>query len=69
MCSPTMTLARVLRGMRISPGLPTLLSVSPLLGRGLMPADAESEAPAVVMLSYEAWNVTTVVRRTCSASH
>jgi putative ABC transport system permease protein len=46
---------RVLRGMRITPGLPSLLGVSPLLGRGFSPADAEVGAPAVVVLSYEVW--------------
>ena len=46
---------RVLRGMRITPGLPSLLEVSPLLGRGIAPTDAEVGAPAVVVLSYEAW--------------
>jgi putative ABC transport system permease protein len=38
--------ARVLRGMRITPGLPAFLGVSPLLGRGFTPA---------VMLSYALW--------------
>src|SRR5262245_17603880 len=47
--------ARVMRGMRITPGLPALLEVSPLLGRGFTPADAEAGAPPVVLLSYEAW--------------
>jgi putative ABC transport system permease protein len=46
---------RVLRGTRITPGLPTLLGVSPLLGRGFSPADAEVGAPAVVVLSSEVW--------------
>ncbi len=46
---------RVLRGTRITPGLPTLLGVSPLLGRGFSPADAEVGAQAVVVLSYEVW--------------
>ena len=47
--------ARVLRGMRITPGLPAFLGVAPLLGRGFTPADAEVGAPAVVVLSYEMW--------------
>ena len=47
--------ARVVRGMRITPGLPAFLGVSPLLGRGFTAADAEAGAPAVVMLSYEMW--------------
>ncbi len=47
--------ARVLEGMRITPGLPGLLGVVPALGRGFTPADAEVGAPAVVMLGYEAW--------------
>jgi putative ABC transport system permease protein len=46
---------RVLRGMRITPGLPAMLGVSPLLGRGFTPADAQAGAPAVVLLSYELW--------------
>jgi len=47
--------ARVLRGARITPGLPSLLGVAPLLGRGFTAADAESGAPPVVLLSYELW--------------
>jgi putative ABC transport system permease protein len=47
--------ARVLRGMRITPGLPAFLNVAPLLGRGFTPADAEVGAPPVVVLSYEMW--------------
>jgi putative ABC transport system permease protein len=47
--------ARVLRGLRITPGLPSLLGVAPRLGRGLTAADAEPGAPPVVMLSYEVW--------------
>jgi putative ABC transport system permease protein len=47
--------ARVLQGMRITPALPSFLGVSPVLGRGLTPADAEKGARSVVMLSYEAW--------------
>ena len=46
---------RVLRGTRITPGLPSLLGVSPVLGRSFTPADAEVGAQAVVMLSYEMW--------------
>ncbi len=47
--------ARVLRAMRITPDLPALLRVTPLLGRSFIAADAETGAPAVVMLGYEAW--------------
>ena len=47
--------ARVLRGIRMTPGLPAFLGVVPLLGRGFTPADAQAGAPAVVMLSYEMW--------------
>ena len=46
---------RVLHAMSITPGLPAFLGVAPLLGRGFTPADAETGAPAVVMLSYEMW--------------
>ncbi len=47
--------ARLLRGMPITPGLPALLGVAPLLGRGFTAADAEPGAPPVVVLSYELW--------------
>jgi putative ABC transport system permease protein len=47
--------ARLLRGMRITPGLPAMLQVAPLLGRVFTAADAEAGAPAVVMLSHGAW--------------
>ncbi|HET7609449.1 MAG TPA: ABC transporter permease, partial [Gammaproteobacteria bacterium] len=47
--------ARILSGMRITPSLPGLLGVAPVLGRGFSPADAEAGAPAVVMLGYEMW--------------
>ncbi len=47
--------ARVLQAMKITTGLPGLLGVAPLLGRGFTAADAEPGAPAVVMLSYETW--------------
>jgi putative ABC transport system permease protein len=46
---------RVMRGARITPGLPSLLEVAPVLGRGFTVADTEAGAPAVVMLSYEIW--------------
>ncbi len=46
---------RVLRGVKITWGLPNFLGVSPLLGRGFTPADAEVGAPAVVVLGYEVW--------------
>ena len=46
---------RVLRGTRITPGLPSLLEVAPVLGRGFTPADTEAGAPPVVMLSHEVW--------------
>jgi putative ABC transport system permease protein len=41
--------------MAITPGLPALLGVQPLLGRGFVPADAVPGAPAVALLSYETW--------------
>jgi putative ABC transport system permease protein len=47
--------ARLLHGMRITPGLPAMLQVTPLLGRAFTPADIEAGAPAVVMLSHAAW--------------
>jgi predicted permease len=47
--------ARVLRGMRFTPGLPAFLGVAPLLGRGFTRDDAEAGAPAVVVLSYDMW--------------
>jgi putative ABC transport system permease protein len=47
--------ARVIRGYRITPGLPALLGVAPALGRGFTTADAEPGAPAVVVLSYATW--------------
>jgi putative ABC transport system permease protein len=47
--------ARTLTGMGITPGLPALLGVQPLLGRGFIPADAAAGAPAVALLSYETW--------------
>jgi putative ABC transport system permease protein len=47
--------ARVVRGTRITPSLPTFLGVAPLLGRGFTVADAAPRAPAVVLLSYETW--------------
>jgi len=47
--------ARALTGMGITPGLPALLGVQPLLGRGFTPADATAGAPAVALLSYETW--------------
>jgi putative ABC transport system permease protein len=46
---------RVLRAMRITPGLPALLHVEMLHGRSFTLADAEAGAPAVAMLGYEAW--------------
>jgi predicted permease len=47
--------ARVVRGMRVTPTLPALLGVAPLLGRGFTADDAVAGAPAVVLLSYETW--------------
>jgi putative ABC transport system permease protein len=47
--------ARALTGMGITPGLPALLGVQPLLGRALVPADAAAGSPAVTLLSYETW--------------
>jgi putative ABC transport system permease protein len=46
---------RVLRGTRVTPGLPPLLGVVPLLGRTFTAADAETGAEAVVILSHEVW--------------
>jgi len=47
--------ARVLRGIRITRGLPAFLGVAPRLGRGFAVADSAAGAPAVVMLSHELW--------------
>ncbi len=47
--------ARVVRGMGITPSLPSVLGVSPALGRGFTADDAAPGAPAVVVLSYETW--------------
>jgi putative ABC transport system permease protein len=47
--------ARTLIGMGITPGLPALFGVQPLLGRGFIPADAAAGAQAVALLSYETW--------------
>ena len=47
--------ARLVNGMRITPGLPAVVGVSPLLGRSFTAEDAVPGAPAVVMLGYEAW--------------
>ncbi len=47
--------ARLLRGMRMTSGLPSLLGVSPLLGRAFNADDAAPGAPAVVVLSFETW--------------
>jgi predicted permease len=47
--------ARLVRGMQITPGMPAILGISPLLGRAFTPDDAAPGAPAVVLLSYEAW--------------
>ena len=47
--------ARIVRGIRITPSLPTVLGVSPVLGRGFTADDALAGAPAVVVLSYETW--------------
>ena len=47
--------ARIARGIAITPTLPVLLGVSPVLGRGFTPDDAAPGAPAVVVLSYEMW--------------
>ena len=46
---------RVVRGMRITPGLPAFVEASPLLGRSFGPDDAAAGAPAVAMLSYDVW--------------
>jgi putative ABC transport system permease protein len=47
--------ARIVRGYRITPGLPALLGVAPQLGRAFTAADAEAGAPAVVVLSHATW--------------
>ncbi|HSC15000.1 MAG TPA: ABC transporter permease, partial [Gammaproteobacteria bacterium] len=47
--------ARVVFGMEMTFGLPGFFGLSPVLGRAYTAADAEPGAPAVVMLSYEAW--------------
>ncbi len=47
--------ARLVRGMRITPGLPAVLGVSPFVGRAFTADDAVPGAPAVALLSYEAW--------------
>ncbi len=47
--------ARLVRGMRITPGLPAVLGVPPLFGRAFTTEDAAPGAPAVVLLSYETW--------------
>jgi putative ABC transport system permease protein len=47
--------ARLVSGMRITPNLPAVLGVSPLLGRSFTVEDAILGAPAVVLLSFEAW--------------
>jgi predicted permease len=47
--------ARLVRGMSITPGLPAIVGVSPLFGRAFTADDAVQGAPAVVLVSYEAW--------------
>jgi len=47
--------ARLVRGMGITPGLPAVVGVSPLIGRAFTTDDAAPGAPAVVLVSYEAW--------------
>ncbi|HEX5049277.1 MAG TPA: ABC transporter permease [Gammaproteobacteria bacterium] len=47
--------ARVVHAMRITPGLPAFLGVSPALGRTFSADDAAPGAPAVALLSYRSW--------------
>src|SRR5688572_29040239 len=47
--------ARIVSGIRITPSLPSVLGVSPVLGRAFTADDAVPGAPAVVVLSYETW--------------
>ena len=47
--------ARLVRGMRITPGLPAFLGVTPVLGRSFSADDAAPGAAAVVLLSYQSW--------------
>ena len=44
-----------LAGATIDPGLLALLSVSPVRGRAFTAADAQADAPAVVLLGYDVW--------------
>jgi putative ABC transport system permease protein len=47
--------ARTVVALSMTPGLPAFLGVAPALGRGFTEEDAAPGAPAVAMLSYEAW--------------
>jgi hypothetical protein len=41
--------------MTVTPGLGDLLGVRPVLGRPLLPSDAEETAAAVALISHELW--------------
>jgi predicted permease len=47
--------ARVLRGVRMTPGLPALLGVVPAVGRGFTAADTDAGANPTIILSHELW--------------
>jgi len=47
--------AESLQGAFIDPALLSLLSVAPARGRAFTPADAQADAPAVVLLGYDVW--------------
>jgi putative ABC transport system permease protein len=47
--------ARVVHAMRITPGFPSFLGVSPALGRSFSNDDVAPGAPAVALLSYRSW--------------
>lgn len=47
--------ARLVHGMSMTPGLPALLGVSPVLGRAFAASDATRGAAPVVLISYSLW--------------
>jgi putative ABC transport system permease protein len=47
--------ARVLHGVKVTPGLAAFLRVGPRLGRALTVEDAQPGSPPVAVLSYEVW--------------
>jgi putative ABC transport system permease protein len=47
--------ARVLHGIKVTPGLAPFLGVQPVLGRALTAEDADPAAPRVALLSYAVW--------------